>query len=146
MPRRDFLGRFAILSSLGAVLFALVGILRLPKAAVLPSPSKRFTVKLPESLAPGIPYMPPGRSVAIFKDPDGIYAVSIICTHLGCVVKVEGDGFKCPCHGSQFRRDGEVVQGPAPKALPWLAVSLSADGTCIVDEGTVITHGRKVQA
>jgi hypothetical protein len=57
-------------------LFAAVGMMRLPKAAVLPSPSKKFKVTLPETLAAGEPFVPPGRAVALFRDPEGVYAIS----------------------------------------------------------------------
>ena len=43
---------------------------------------------------------------------------SLICTHLGCVVEVAGDAFKCPCHGSQFSPTGAVTHGPAKLPLP----------------------------
>ena len=80
--------------------------LRLPKAAVLSSPSKKFRVTLPESLPPGQAFVPPGRSVAIFRDDEGVYAISTVCTHLGCIVKSTAEGFECPCHGSRFAPDG----------------------------------------
>lgn len=140
IPRRDFLGLSAILASGAALLFALVGLLRLPKAAVLPSVSKKFKVTLPESLAPGQPYVPPGRSVAVFRDDQGVYAISTVCTHLGCIVKPTAHGFECPCHGSKFAEDGTVVRGPAPKPLPWLGVTVSANSITI-DEETVVPAG-----
>jgi cytochrome b6-f complex iron-sulfur subunit len=127
------------------MLFAAIGMLRLPKAAVLASPSKKFNVTLPDMLAPGEPFIPPGRSVALFRDDDGVYAVSTICTHLGCVVKTSTDGFECPCHGSRFTRDGEVTRGPAPQALPWVKVSGSG-GALVIDEGTKVPVGTKVKA
>jgi cytochrome b6-f complex iron-sulfur subunit len=143
LPRRDFLG-FAALSSAGAaLLFALVGMLRLPKAAVLPSPSKRFRVTLPESLAAGEPYVPPGRAVALFRDATGVWAVSAVCTHLGCVVKPAPDGFHCPCHGSRFAPDGTVVKGPAPRPLPCLAVSSLGNGSFLVDAGKTVSPGTR---
>jgi len=145
MPRRDMLGLAAIWTTVSALVFALFGMLRLPKAAVLPSPSKKFRVALPDALAPGEPYVPPGRQVAVFRDAQGVYAISIICTHLGCVVKPTAEGFECPCHGSRFARDGAVTKGPAPRALPWLQVS-AAGGRLIVDEGTAAKPGTKVQA
>jgi len=55
VARRDFLGLAAKCSATAAGLFAILGLARLPKTAVLPSPSKRFRVTLPESLAPGEP-------------------------------------------------------------------------------------------
>lgn len=145
VPRRDFLGRSALLSAGAALLFALGGMLRLPKAAVLPSPSKRFRVTLPESLGDGEPFVPPGRSVALYRDANGVFAISTVCTHLGCIVRPETDGFHCPCHGSRFGPGGEVVKGPAPRGLPWLAVSRAGDGVYEVDEGSVVPAGTRIE-
>lgn len=146
MARRDFLGKSALISAAGALLFALVGMLRLPKAAVLPSPSKKFRVTLPESLADGEPFVPRGRSAAIFRDGGGVYAISTICTHLGCVVRADAKGFHCPCHGSEFAPNGKVVKGPAPKALPWLAVKKSGDGEYMVDEDSFVSAETRTEA
>jgi ubiquinol-cytochrome c reductase iron-sulfur subunit len=44
-----------------------------------------------------------------------------ICTHLGCIpIDKEGpyNGWKCPCHGSQYDVLGRVRRGPAPANLP----------------------------
>jgi len=145
VPRRDFLGLLSLWSAAAALLFGLLGSLRLPKAAVLSSPSKKFRVALPESLAPGEPYLPPGRSVALFRDGEGVYGISIVCTHLGCIVKAAAGGFECPCHGSRFSADGAVTKGPAPRALPWLKVS-SDGGLWTVDEGAAVPQGTKVSS
>jgi len=146
VARRDFLGLAALWSAAATLLFALIGMLRLPKAAVLPSPSRKFRVTLPESLASGEAYLPPGRSVALFRDEEGVYALSIVCTHLGCVIKPTAQGFDCPCHGSRFALDGSVVKGPAPKALPWLSVRTGGKGVILVDEGTQVPAGTKTLA
>jgi cytochrome b6-f complex iron-sulfur subunit len=147
MPRRDFLGLAALSSALGAALLALLGMARLPRAAVLPSPSRRFQVQIPESLAPGMPFLPPGRSVAVIRDADGgVFAVSIVCTHLGCIVKQAPDGFHCPCHGSRFAPDGALVRGPAPKSLPWLEVRHAGGDAWLIDEGKQVPAGTKVTA
>jgi len=119
--------------------------LKLPKAAVLASPSKKFRITLPASLPLGEPFVPPGRAVAVFRDAEGVYAVSTTCTHLGCVVKQSAEGFECPCHGSKFAPDGAVVKGPAPQPLPWLKVSASGD-TVTIDEGATAPHGTKVKS
>jgi cytochrome b6-f complex iron-sulfur subunit len=128
-----------------ALLFALGGILRLPKAAVLPSPSKRFRTAIPETLPPGEPFVPVGRPVALFRDAGGIYAISTICTHLGCIVRPSAQGFECPCHGSMFAPDGTVTRGPAPRPLRWLSVSVNG-GTIVVDEESTVAAGTKVNA
>jgi Rieske Fe-S protein len=145
MPRRDFLGLTA-LGAAGVTLgFACAGMARLPNAAVSASPSRRFKVNLPETLANGRSFVPPGRSVAIFRDGDGVYAISLVCTHLGCIVKHTGSGFECPCHGSRFAADGAVVKGPAPQPLPWRKITGSA-GAYIVDESVSVPAGTKVNA
>ncbi len=143
VPRRDVLGLASLWAAASALLFSLFGMMRLPRAAVLSSPSKKFRLTLPDALPPGEAFVPPGRSVAVFRDAEGVHALSIICTHLGCVVKNTPEGFECPCHGSRFAADGSVTKGPAPRALPWLKVANSG-GVWIVDEGTTVPPGTKV--
>ena len=48
-----------------------------------------------------------------------LYAVSAICTHMGCTVdyKKETGQIDCPCHGSQYALDGSVLRGPAKQPL-----------------------------
>ncbi len=143
MPRRDFLGLAALGSMAAAMLFSLFGMLKLPKAAVSASPAKKFNVALPENLAVGEAFIPPGRNVAVFRDGEGVYAISTVCTHLGCIVKTSANGFDCPCHGSGFTKDGTVRKGPAPKALPWLKVTNNG-GKFTVDEDSKVKIGTKV--
>jgi glycine/D-amino acid oxidase-like deaminating enzyme/nitrite reductase/ring-hydroxylating ferredoxin subunit len=70
------------------------------------------------SLAPGQGALikSEGESLAAYRALDGeLFAVSPICTHLGCKVhwnNVE-TSWDCPCHGSRFRPDGTVIEGPA---------------------------------
>jgi glycine/D-amino acid oxidase-like deaminating enzyme/nitrite reductase/ring-hydroxylating ferredoxin subunit len=57
-----------------------------------------------------------GKKVAVYKDHSQvIHAYSAICPHLGCVLQWNGDehSFDCPCHGSRFTCEGQVVNGPA---------------------------------
>ena len=143
--RRDFLGLSALWAAGSALAFAMLGALRLPKAAVLPSPSRKYKVTLPDTLPPGEAFVPAGRNVAVFRDAEGVFAVSTVCTHLGCIVKAGAEGFDCPCHGSRFAKDGSVTKGPAPRALAWRKVSGSG-GTYVVDEGEDVPAGTKVKA
>lgn len=55
--------------------------------------------------------------VAVMRDEHAVFALSLVCPHLGCTVSVTADEIICPCHGSRFNLKGEVVQGPADKAL-----------------------------
>lgn len=62
----------------------------------------------------------------IFRRPEGMFAISSVCTHLGCNVRwddVRG-GFNCPCHGSSFDGTGQNIDGPAPKPLKWYELTL----------------------
>ena len=145
ISRRDLLGLSSLWMTAGSVLFALVGALRLPRAAVLDSPSKRVRLSLPEALAAGTAFVPPGRSMAVFRDAEGVFAISTVCTHLGCIVKPTAEGFECPCHGSRFAADGSVTRGPAPQPLRWLKVSASGE-QWVVDEAAIVPAGTKVNA
>ncbi len=72
--------------------------------------------------------------VWVVRLKDSLAALSIICTHLGCLTDwVQGERkFKCPCHGSVFLQDGMNVEGPAPRALDRLKIWLE-DGIVVVD-------------
>lgn len=145
ISRRDLLGLSSLWMTAGSLFFGLVGALRLPKAAVLDSPSKRVRISLPDTLAEGAAFVPPGRSMAVFKDAEGVFAISTVCTHLGCIVKPTAEGFECPCHGSRFTVDGSVTRGPAPQPLRWLKVSASGN-QWVVDEAAIVPAGTKVNA
>ena len=73
----------------------------------------------------------------------GVYALSAVCTHLGCITRYLSDEkvIACPCHGSRFDLEGSVVHGPAPRALPWLGVKTDQDGVLLVDTSVVVPHG-----
>jgi glycine/D-amino acid oxidase-like deaminating enzyme/nitrite reductase/ring-hydroxylating ferredoxin subunit len=78
---------------------------------------------------PGVAQLPSGRGavlrsgmhkIAIYKDPDGrVRAFEATCPHLGCIVEWNSteQTFDCPCHGSRFDREGQVVNGPANVGL-----------------------------
>ncbi|HYD80437.1 MAG TPA: FAD-dependent oxidoreductase [Paucimonas sp.] len=57
-----------------------------------------------------------GQRVAAYRDDAGrLHALSPVCTHLKCIVhwnRAERS-WDCPCHGSRFRYDGSVIEGPA---------------------------------
>lgn len=49
--------------------------------------------------------------LALLRDHSGLYALSLVCTHLGCTVTVSAHGLACPCHGNLFDRQGMVLKG-----------------------------------
>jgi cytochrome b6-f complex iron-sulfur subunit len=85
--------------------------------------SARATVSLPEADVPpeGALVLPQQR-VAVVREGGDFLAFDLTCTHLGCTVKATDQGFSCPCHGSRFGRGGDVLKGPAPRALRRLGV------------------------
>lgn len=65
-------------------------------------------------------------------------AVSMVCTHMTCLLKLSPKAaFTCPCHGSRFSAEGDVLSGPAKKALPWFELSVN-------DKGEILLHREKV--
>jgi cytochrome b6-f complex iron-sulfur subunit len=136
ITRRDFLNEI----TLGAL-----GIAGLGSVAVTYqffSPNVLF--EPPTTFRAGNPDLYPVHSVTFLQDqqvyivrmPEGFYAVSAVCTHLGCVTqwKPDAEMIACPCHGSKFKSDGTKIEGPAPRPLPHFAISLTADGELLVDK------------
>jgi len=78
----------------------------------------------------------------------GVFALSAVCTHLGCITRFLSDErvIACPCHGSRFDLEGNVVHGPAPRPLPWLEVQTDANGNLVVDTSILIPRGRVTRA
>ena len=69
------------------------------------------------------------EAVIVVRRRDGLAAFSAVCTHLGCLVKWNGDKgqFICPCHAAAFGSDGEVLGGPPPSPLPRMKVQEVGD-------------------
>ncbi len=98
--------------------------------------AKRFLGdRLAALVAPDIDTLKPGEGaivragrhkVAAYRELGGmVKAVSPTCTHLGCVVSFNDaeQSWDCPCHGSRFDIDGEVIEGPAIEPLEVVDVS-----------------------
>lgn len=61
-----------------------------------------------------------GEKVGIYKDKNGkIFAVKLICTHLGCLLSWNNldKTWDCPCHGSRFDYEGHQLYNPAIRDL-----------------------------
>ncbi len=82
----------------------------------------------------------------IIRDTNGLfYALSAVCTHLGCLVGWKTPGIvtdarepiSCPCHGSTFDRLGHVLSGPAPRPLDRFEIQ-RVDNQIIVDTSRLV--------
>ncbi len=72
----------------------------------------------------------------IGHDEGGRYALDAVCPHLGCLIerKKRGEGFTCPCHGSNFDAVGQAENGPATKPLQYLFLSVDSEaGLLMID-------------
>ena len=149
--RRSFLsvsGWVAVLSSIG-VGTAAWGHMMYPR--VLFEDPMAFKVGFPEEYAPG---SVSDRWIKAYRfwlvrTREGFFALSALCTHLGCTPRYlpTEDKFKCPCHGSGFRglasgQAGVHYEGPAPRPLERFAISLAEDGQIFVDKSIVFRQER----
>lgn len=131
--------RFLFTTGTGAVVAGVLGFLGATVRYLFPNvlyePASRFPAGHPGDFPAGEPSFLPDRRLFVFNSSAGFYAISSVCTHLGCNVRfVAGEGFACPCHGSRFDLNGQVVSGPAPRPLAWFGLSLSPRGELVVDE------------
>ncbi|MBF0170631.1 MAG: Rieske 2Fe-2S domain-containing protein [Nitrospinae bacterium] len=77
------------------------------------------------------------QRVWIVRGSDGIYVMVAVCTHLGCTPNwFPGEQrFKCPCHGTNYNTQGEVISGPAPLPFYRAKIKTAPDGSMIVTTG-----------
>ena len=104
------------------------------------------------------------KRVTVVLDDAGIYAVYLVCTHLGCtpnyvtdvttgsgvaasVAEARGvrtanqrlpDGWACPCHGSRYFIDSTNFYGPAPRPMDWVSIQVTPDGFFAVDRSVLV--------
>ncbi len=131
LDRREFM----TVCALGGAALLLTGCVAL---VTHPVPVSDNRVRLPLARYPGlekpdgaIKILPAGAADPIYvlagAAGGGFTAVSPICTHRGCTVDVSGARLVCPCHGSTYDRSGQVLRGPAQRALRRFPVTRSGD-------------------
>jgi cytochrome b6-f complex iron-sulfur subunit len=136
MTRRDFLSEITLgtlgVASLGGA--ALTYQFFSPN--VLFEPSTTFRAGSPDLYPINSVTFLQEQQVYIVRTVGGFYAVSAVCTHLGCVTqwKPEANMIACPCHGSKFTPEGKKLEGPAPRPLPHYSIVLTAGGELLVDK------------
>ena len=136
VTRRDFLNEMTMgalgIAGLGSVVLTY----QFFSPNVLFEPSTTFRAGNPDLYPIHSVTFLQDQQVYIVRMPEGFYAVSAVCTHLGCVTqwKPDAEMIACPCHGSKFKADGTKIEGPAPRPLPHFGISLTVDGELLVDK------------
>src|SRR5579884_51603 len=175
--RRQFLLLMGGLGALGSVIFGGFEVLKFMfPAATTEAPLKFKTDFTFDDLTGGVAG---GRAkngaqvrsitadrVTVVLDDAGIYAVFLVCTHLGCtpnyvtdVVSGSGvdptvaegrgirsgsekipNGWACPCHGSRYFIDSTNFYGPAPRPMDWVSIEVAPDNYFVVDRGNIVAY------
>lgn len=78
--------------------------------------------------------------LSVFED-GGMLALSLKCTHLGCLVQPDSKGFECPCHASSFNQYGEVLSPPANRPLDIFPIVIK-EGEVWVDTSNPVSRKR----
>jgi cytochrome b6-f complex iron-sulfur subunit len=141
--RRDFLKRISIWIAATAGILASASLLRqfVPRRTLH---QKRYKVGRKSDFPVNTFTYLADRQLYVYRDHEGIRALSAVCTHLGCIVEKSEQGFLCPCHGSCYDRDGHVLSGAAVKNLPWYAMYRDPDGQIVVDQGRLVDPDQKL--
>ena len=139
MPRRSFISWMSLAwaAFTASMLAAATATTRFMFPNVLFEPPPTFKAGFPNEIQVGQvdERFKQRFAVWLVRDPEGIYALSTVCTHLGCTPNwLEAEQkFKCPCHGSGYYKTGVNFEGPTPRPLERYAISLADDGQILVD-------------
>ncbi len=142
--RRDFLTRIGVGACAAACISSGAVTLDFLRPKVLFEPPTTFRAGSPLDYPEGTVRFNKEQKAYIIGTAGGVYALSAVCTHLGCITRFRSDEnvIACPCHGSRFDLEGDVVHGPAPRPLPWLEVRSEPSGILVVDTSVVIPRGK----
>jgi len=142
--RRDFFSRLGVAACAVAAAGSGVVTLDYLNPKVVFEPPTRFSAGIPADYGDGTVRFNKERKAYVVGVSGGIYALSAVCTHLGCITRFlsEERCIACPCHGSRFGLEGNLLSGPAPRPLPWLEVQADPSGNVIVDTSVIVPRGR----
>ncbi len=133
--RRDFLKLFTNAMFGLAGLIGLSGLLRFLSYRPDDGQPTEFDLGDATNFPEGSRTFRPDIPALIYNHAGEIVAYSLICTHLGCIVEQVGDTLTCPCHGSRFDLNGELLEGPAQRALKELHIEIQDDNTLMLYTG-----------
>ncbi len=133
LNRRNFIGKMLI--GCGAAVGLETGYAGAKLLATKPvaekAPVNMNLSQLPEGSRTSILYG--GNKIEVIRTEKGIKALSMVCTHLGCLViwEEEKGTYHCPCHDAYFSEDGGVVSGPPTQPLEEIPVTISGNTVTI---------------
>ena len=140
MNRREFLNRLTFGTLITGGVLATVAAIKVPVPRTGYN-SRRFSIGDVNRYPVNHFTFLPEHNIYIYRDRMGVKAISAVCTHLGCILQKSDAGFHCPCHGSRFDMNGEILSGPAVRKLDWFAIRREPDGRIVVNEDvTVSSH------
>lgn len=127
LPRR------AVLIGAAAVPLAACGTSPEPRAAQTPAPGQPLAATVDVPVGSGIV----ADGTLITQAEPGVFKGFVArCTHAGCALSKITDGEAvCPCHGSAFGLDGQVLRGPATKPLPSRPVVVRGGQIVVTEPG-----------
>ncbi|MDA9189459.1 ubiquinol-cytochrome c reductase iron-sulfur subunit [bacterium] len=106
-------------------------------------PEMDFIAGLPKEYEEGVDERwKNGFGVWMVRLEGKLFALSNICTHLGCIpswLPAESK-FKCPCHGSGYYMSGVNFEGPAPRPLERYKIGLTPEGKIKVDKTKIYRY------
>ena len=173
--RRQFLLLVGAVGALGATLFGGIELLKFMfPAATLESPPQFKTGFTVDDLTGNGTLKvnvlsETANRVTVVLDSTGIYAVYLVCTHLGCTPNYVGDvtsgtgvtdtsptvarhytaegaaistrnGWACPCHGSRYYIDSTNFYGPAPRPMDWVDIQIAPDKFFVVNRAAITVY------
>jgi cytochrome b6-f complex iron-sulfur subunit len=149
LTRREFINWFwvgwATFGVASGIIATLFGRFLFPN--VLFEPPAMFRAGKPEEYGPGVDErFKDTQKVWLVRNEDNtMYALSTVCTHLGCTPNwlASEKKFKCPCHGSGYRITGLNFEGPAPRPLERYSLFLDVTGVIKVDKSKKIREMSK---
>ena len=146
ISRRDFINlSWGALVTLIAAELGLVGLRFLSPRSVEGEFGGMFNLGSFDLYPPGsVTPVEAGRFYMVRLDDGGMMAIYRRCTHLGCAVPYDHakGTFVCPCHGSEFEADGDLLNPPAPRSLDIFLLILNEDGELIVDTAVPIERDK----
>lgn len=146
LSRKDFMNiTWGVVGGLAASELSFVGLRFLSPRATQGEFGGLFNLGSPDQYPAGsVTPVEAGRFYLVRLGDGGFLALYRRCTHLGCAVPYDpaAGQFVCPCHGSAFTTEGDVLNQPAPRPLDLFHLTIDDAGEIIVDTGTPLERDR----